>query len=221
MGDTIIETIKRECVPHPQICFAAVDDYITSHERCLQVTQFESDIRIAQQMYELSFIERGGANDWESYADVWYFAKYHTKCDAIRKGRKGVIITIGDDGIQPVITKNEISNVFGDNIEDDVSTEKLLSQINRDWEVFHISMAEGANYNNNVKKIWDKYLGERHIVLDDTEKLSEVIVSLLQTLKGDTVEKIAETWDSGTALVIRNTLGRLSAGNNENNVVIF
>lgn len=222
VGDTMIEIINRECVPDPQICFAAIDDYITSDERCLQVTQFESDIRIAQQMYDLSFIERGGGNDWESYADVWYFAKHHTKCDAIKRGRKGVIITIGDDGVQPTLSKREISEVFGDTIEADLSTKKLLSQVNRDWEVFHISMAQGGTYGSDVKRSWDDALGNRHIVLDDTDKLCEVIVSLLQTIKGDTVDEIAATWDKSTALVIKSALAGLSVNNgSKNDVVVF
>lgn len=223
LGDTMIEIINRKCVPDPQILFAAVDDYVTSGQKCLQVTQFESDIRIAKQMKELSFIERGGGNNWESYADVWYFANKHTKCDAITKGRKGVIITIGDDGVQPTINRDEIRSVFGDYEEANISTEKLLSKVNRDWEVFHISLAAGSSYDSDVKDVWDKYLGERHIVLGrgETDSLTEIIVSLLQTIKGDTVDEIAATWDNTTALAVKKTLAGLSVNKSGSDVIMF
>lgn len=210
LGFTMKEIIERKIISDPQILFAAIDDYITSHEKCLQVTQFESDIRIAKQMNKLSFIQKGGINDWESYADLWYFAKYHTKCDAIRKGRKGIIITTGDDGVQPVILKDEIQTVFGDSIQANIRTKDLLTQVCRDWDVFHISLAEGGSYTDKIKDTWDEYLGQRHVVLEDAGKLCEIIISLIQSLRGDSVEEIADSWDHSTALVVRNTLGGLS-----------
>lgn len=222
VGDTMIQIIERECVPHPQILFSAIDDYITSGNKCIQVTQFESDIRIAKQMYDLSFIGRGGGNDWESYADLWYFAANHTKCDAIAKGRKGVIITVGDDGLQPEISRSEISTVFGDKISEPINVNALLSKVNRGWEVFHISCERGGSYTSEVKRQWDNALGNHHIVLEDITKICEVIVSLLQTIKGDSVDKIADSWDSSTSLVVKNALAGLAVNNsNSSEVVVF
>lgn len=222
IGDTMVEIIKRKCVADPQILFSAIDDYITSDEKCIQVTQFESDIRIAKQMYDLSFLERGGGNNFESYADLWYFVKHHTKCDAIKKGRKGIVITVGDDGVQDYISPKEILDVFGDTVQADIQTDKLLSQLNRNWEVFHISLLQGSSYSDSVKRSWDRYLGERHIVLEDTDKLNEIIISLLQTVKGDSIDKIADSWDSSTALVVRSALANLSVNKNtSSDVVVF
>lgn len=226
VGDTMIQIIERECVPDPQILFSVIDDYVTSSEKCIQVTQFESDIRIAKQMHDLSFIGRGGGNSWESFADLWYFAAYRTRCDAIKKKRKGILITIGDDGIQPTLGSEEVKEVFGAHLEERyIPIEQLYSRLSRDWEVFHISCTEGDTYHyhgSRVKECWDKLIGEHHILLDDSSKICEVIVSLLQTIKGDSVDKIASTWDKSTALVVSKALGGLQVrNNNSTDVVVF
>ena len=223
LGVTMGEIYKRDVVTDPQICFAAIDDYITSDNECIQVTQFESDIRIAEQMRELKFIRRGGGNNWESYPLVWYFAARHTKCDAIKKGRKGIIITMGDDGVQPTITRREIKDVFGDDLEKDISTEKLLSEVNRNWEVFHINVSEGSSYGTDVEESWEKYLGSHSITVDDLNKIPEVIVSIIQALRGDDVDKIAASWDGSTAVVVKEALKNLAITpvTGDSGVVVF
>lgn len=220
---TVGEIINRDVVPDPQILFAAIDDYITTDNECLQVTQFESDIRIAEQLTELKFHSRGGGNCWESYALAWYFAARHTKCDAIAKGRKGVIITIGDDGCQPSISKSEIYDVFGDTIQEAVDTKQLLSELNRDWEVFHISCAQGGTYSNRVESEWNDLLGTHHIIAEDISKLPEIIVSLLQALRGDSIDKIADSWDGSTAVVVKDALRNLAITpvDSNNDIVVF
>lgn len=223
LGTTMGEIYKRKVVPDPQICFAAIDDYITSDNESLQVTQFESDIRIAEQMRELKFIKRGGGNSWESYVLAWYFAARHTKCDAFKHGRKGVIITLGDDGVQKSLSPSEVRDVFGDDISQPIKTDALLAEVNRDWEVFHISIAEGSSYSHLVKKDWEDTLGSHAIVIEDMDKIPEVIVSILQALNGESIDDIAKSWDGSTSLVVKDALKNLEITplNSGSDVVVF
>lgn len=214
LGVTMGEIYKRDCVPDPQVCFAAVDDYITSDNEALQVTQFESDIRIAEQMKEIKFIQRGGGNSWESYALAWYFAAKHTKCDAIKKGRNGIIITMGDDGFQPTLSREEIEVVFGDKIEKDIDVHTLINELNRDWEIFHLNLAEGGSYSTRLDKEWNSLLGTHAITVENVDKLPEIIVSILQTVKGDSLDSIVKSWDGSTAVAVQDALSGLTVVNN-------
>lgn len=222
VGDTMLEIMDRKCVTDPQILYAAIDDYITSEERCLQITQFESDIRIAEQMHNLSFIERGGGNNWESYADLWYFARYHTKCDAFDKGRKGIIFTIGDDGIQDTISAREISDIFGDTLEGSVNVKTLLSELNRNWEVYHLNI-RGGSCSSHVLNQWKSYLGNHSIEVDDVDSIPEIIVSILQTLRGDSVDTIVSSWSGSTAVAVKSAISALAVptAGTSNDVVVF
>ena len=94
-----------------------------AYDRCpLQVSQFESDIRIVEQMDKVYFEFGGGGNFYESYTAAWKFALDNTKLDCFNnRGQKGLIITLGDEKINPVISGERWSKVVcpvqGDIIE--------------------------------------------------------------------------------------------------------
>ena len=93
----VLTLYDRKPISNPQILCSAVGD-----ARCdtspLQVTQFESDIRMISQLTELWLEGGGGGNGGESYNLLWYFAAVHTRTDCFEKrGGKGFLFTIGDD----------------------------------------------------------------------------------------------------------------------------
>lgn len=82
--------------------FAAIGDVYTD-EAPLQVTQFESDIRIAEQLRQL-FFEGGGGNDFKRYL-TFELAKEKIKTDAVEKHGKKVYLHYGDDGVDPKLNQ--------------------------------------------------------------------------------------------------------------------
>lgn len=91
------ELYSKSIVTDPQIMFMAVGDAFTDNYP-LQVSQFESDIRIAEQLTNLYLEGNGGGNGGESYLLAWYFAARKTKIDSFSKrGKKGFLFTIGDE----------------------------------------------------------------------------------------------------------------------------
>lgn len=107
----------------------------------LQVSQFESDVRIAEQLDNLFMEHGGGGNRYESYTAIWYYARYRTKIDAINKrGKRGIIITMGDEQLNPMLPAERLKEVIGDHQLGKTKTPELYDEVSQQFDVFHISI---------------------------------------------------------------------------------
>jgi len=217
------EVYDRKPVTDPHIMFMGIGDALARDRAPLQVTQFEADIRIAEQLTDLWLEGGGGGNNSEGYILAWYFAAKHTKIDSMKKrGKKGYLFTIGDDGPTPYITPDNARTVFGDTIEANLTAEELLKIVSRDYEVFHLMVEEGGSHSSEHVKQWQDLLGERAILLSDHTKMGEVIVSLLQVLSGADKDAVVKSWDGTTSLVVNRAInGLVSKGDNSTDLVEF
>lgn len=223
--DTVMgEIYEREPVKDPQICFMAFGDTeFDSHP--LQVTQFESDIRIAEQLNDIYFERGGGGNDGESYMLPWYFAARHTKLDSWEKhGKKGVLFTMGDEECLPFISASHIKKFIGDDIQADLTSEQILTEVSRQYEVYHLLIEEGSGMRWNPEEVrdsWQKLLGQRAIPVSDVTKLPEIIVSILEVLGGKDTEAVAASWDGSTSVVVRKAISGLAETKGGGDLVEF
>ena len=88
LNETMMKLYSTNAVKDPAIMFAAYGDYQDISP--LQVTQFESDIRIAEQLMDL-WLESGGQCDVVPYL-LWYFASRKVSADHfIKRNKKGFI----------------------------------------------------------------------------------------------------------------------------------
>lgn len=232
LGMLVTEILERQPVSDPQILFGAVGDS-TCDTFPFQCTQFESDIRIAEQLTQLYFEKGGGGNCFESYPLAWYFAANHTSTDNFEKrGKKGFLFTMGDDSYPRKLTREEIQYIFGEDIEkDELPIDEVLSQASRQWEIFHLCLKQGSNMSfsygwgaSNTDEIidsWTKILGERAIPVSDYTKIPQIIVSILEAMAGKSVDDIAASWDGSTAVVIREALAGLKVKDDKNELVEF
>lgn len=208
------EVYARKPVSDPHIMFMGVGD-VECDNAPLQATQFEADIRIAEQLTKIYFERGGGGNNYESYILPWYFASMNTRIDCFEKRKKkGFLFTIGDELPTPYITGEHIKSVFGiDPQFDKLTAEELLTMVSRQYEVFHIIIEEGSYFRRNgdeVVKQWTNLLGQRAIRLADHKKLSEVIVSALQVTNGADTASVVSSWsDKSTALVVEKAISAL------------
>jgi hypothetical protein len=150
-----------------------------------QVGQFESDNRFDEQLRNIILEGNGGGQQKESYALAYRFAAYHTATDAWEKrGKKGYLFSMGDEGPWPDVTAAEVERIFGIKADGDESIESLIARAQERWEVFHLFSADGS-YPNDSRIIgrWRDLLGERFVRVEDSSLICEVIAGLIHMLE--------------------------------------
>lgn len=148
----------------------------------IQATQFESDIRILDQTAKIWFEGGGGGNKFESYTAAWYFGLHNTKLDCWSRGRKGIIITLGDEPLNPYLPKRSLNNVLGSSEQADVDTEQLYKEVCEKFDVYHIAITNNScyrAYDEMIDSSWGELLGQRLFTAksDDLPKIISQIVN--------------------------------------------
>jgi hypothetical protein len=209
MNVLVEELLARRPVANPHIaCMGVGDAY--SDQGPLQVTQFEADIRIAEQLTQVWLEGKGGGNGGESYHLAWYFAARHTSIDCFEKRKqKGYLFTVGDENPHKVLTREQVKKIFGDDIERDLTSEELLTMASRSYHVFHLMVEESGSCDARVQANWRALLGERALPLSDHTKLAELIVSTIQVNEGASVADAVKSWSGDTSVVVARGLNGL------------
>jgi hypothetical protein len=214
LNTTFTELIKRKPVSDPHVMALAIGD--SFHDSApLQATQFEADIRIAEQLKDLWLEGGGGANAGESYSLAHAFAALKTVHDAAEvRSKKGFLFTVGDEPCLDGVSKDHLKSVLGIDYQANLSARDCVEMASRHYEVFHI-IVDGsyAKYNlPAVRKTWDPILPQRVIYLKDPNLLSETIVSTIEMISGNDRDNVISSWDKSTALVIADATKDIVAG---------
>lgn len=217
---------KKKPVSDPHIMFGAIGDANTGEQAPVQVTQFESDIALGDQLKKVWLVGGGGGNGSESYPLAWHFCAMHTKTDSWRKRQqKGFLITIGDDAPPKSLTPLNFARVYvpgfygmtpGQQAEamgqfSELSLQQLLDMVSREWHVFHISIRHGlGSLNHHVESAWKAILGERALTVDDHTALSDLIVSTMQLVAGVDKATVLAGLSSSKAVVVNKSINHLT-----------
>lgn len=163
----------------------------------IQVSQFESDIRIAEQLDKIYFEFGGGGNSFESYTAAWYFGSRHTKLDCLNRGRKGIIITMGDEQLNPYLPlkgrRNGLMEATGDNLQSDVETKDLYDEASQKFNIYHLDVSHGYRWGkeDEIEKSYKKYLDDIHfrkVTMDSiVNEIVDIIINEAENNITDTV----------------------------------
>lgn len=156
----------------------------------IQATQFESDVRILDQTTKIYFEAGGGGNSYESYTAAWYFGLHNTDLDCWKRGKKGLIITMGDEPLNPYLPGSRLYMVLDSERQsrmEDVDTEKLYEEVTKKFNVYHIAITDQEScflrYKNQITATWGKLLGQ-NLIYADSEKLPEIITQIVDDVCG-------------------------------------
>ncbi len=201
---TAIQAEKQVGDPHVMV-MAVGDAY--SDKAPLQVTQFEADIRIADQTSDLWIEKGGGINGGESYPLAYLFAANKVVSDAWdKRRRKGFLFTIGDE--PPVgVTKAQAKQFLGIDIPKDMSPAECAEAALARFEVFHVILVnEGyaARSPDTVLRAWEKVLPQRLVILEDVTKLADAVVAAIRIADG------ASKMSASTSVAVANAVSALA-----------
>lgn len=193
MGHTAVEVAQKlneimttlyedKDVQDVEFCIMAVGDLACDDEP-IQISQFESDVRIADQLGKVYFEYGGGGNTFESYTAAWYMGARHCALDCWNRGGKGVIITMGDECPNPYLPHGRLNRLTGDTLEKDVDSVELLNEVRKKYDVYHIAVDDYTyrrhkeDYNCDGK--WRELLGQNYF----TENLDSIAARIIEIIK--------------------------------------
>lgn len=145
----------------------------------IQASQFESDIRIAEQLDKIYFEGGGGGNNFESYTAAWYFAARHTDLDCWKRGKKGILITMGDEFLNPYLPAKPLAEVTGDGVQEDISTASLYVEARKKYDIYHIHVDHRPWGGEELKKSFTSILEYQHFVSVGVDKVADTIVDII------------------------------------------
>lgn len=184
LGEIMSSIYANDAVTDPEFCVMAIGDLAYDYAP-IQMSQFESDVRIAEQLDKVYFEGGGGGNQYESYTMAWYMGLRHAKLDCWNRGAKGLIITLGDEQINPYLSMDGIRIFAGDTVQANIETNDLYKEVCDKYDVYHISVDDSRSsykWNNQqdaVDRSWINIIGEDHYHVSNLESLADTIISII------------------------------------------
>lgn len=194
MGQTAVEIAKQlniimtelyEQIEDVEFLIMGIGDFYCDRVP-LQASQFESDIRIAEQLDELYFEFGGGGNSYESYTAAWYFGLHHCDLDCWKRGKKGIIITIGDECLNPHIPlnsyfkTNHFRDVTGDTPQEDIDTKQLYEEASQKFDIYHIDVNHRSRaIEPLVHNSWKELLDDNHYESVRMDGVTDAITDMI------------------------------------------
>ena len=201
LHSTVTSLLSDEKISDPQVLCAAIGD-CKSDRYALQVTQFESDIRIIRQLLDLHLEGGGGGNGGESYNLLWYFAAYHTRHDHFEKReKKGFLFTIGDDFCHSELSAVELRSNFPVFAAYNISNEELIAEVRKTYHIFHIHIEKGDPQDGEIYRRWSQLIPGccAPIHKKDIAYLPGVISAIISIVNGNTPEEALKRLDQDVA----------------------
>ena len=163
LGTIILDLYKNH--KDIEICVMGIGDL--AYDRApIQMSQFESDIRIAESLDKVYMEHGGGGNQFESYTAAWYMGLKRTKLDCFDKqGHKGIIITMGDEPLNPYLPVRQLNDAIDGTEQADIETRQLYNEASQKFDIFHIAvdspMDSYHNYAGQIASSFGQILGNR------------------------------------------------------------
>lgn len=172
-----------------EFCVMGIGDL--AYDRApIQMSQFESDVRIAEALDKIYMEKGGGGNGYESYTAAWYMGLKRTKLDCFDKqGRKGIIITMGDEPLNPYLPCFKLNACINATEQVHVETKVLYEQVREKFDVFHIAVESPddcySTYRRDIEETFGEILGQNFMVSSINDLAAAIEGCISRSIEGN------------------------------------
>lgn len=182
--NVIMENLYKN-IKDIEFCIMGIGDM--AYDRCpVQMSQFESDIRIAENVDAIYHEHGGGGNSYESYSLAWYMGLHHTSLDCWKRDKKGIIITLGDENLNPYIPivgyRSTIMGTLGDDVQGTIETKDLYEEASKKFDIYHIHVSHSRSSDmreRDAVATFSDVIGVDNVKVATLETLSDTIVDII------------------------------------------
>lgn len=200
----------------PQVAVAANDDFKFVERNSVQISDFESDIRVDEHIRNIWLVGIGGGNNGESYDLLLYAAARKMVLDSVEKrGKKGYLFMYADEPIFDHVDKQEVKAIFGDTIEADIPIAEIIEEARRNFDIFLIWPRGG--YDSAHQQYKDLFGKESVLVLQDANMICELIASTVGLFETEATpdsivtDLVAVGVDSKDAKALMKSIGNVAS----------
>ena len=174
----LVQGIIDNGVPSPAIMFMALGDHECDRHP-LQISQFESGDAELDLWLTRSYLEGGGGgNGGESYSLAHFFAANYCKTDHFEKrGKKGILITIGDEPNLEDYPSNAFREIMGNGDISSTTSSELISAASKEWHVYHI--LPNKYLRQGAESQWKEALGDRCVQETEDRPIAAIISEIV------------------------------------------
>jgi len=206
--NTVFDLTTAKGVEDVQIAVAAYGDAANDERVPLQMSQFESGIKIDEALDVLFLEGHGGGNSGETSNLLFYYLAYHTRTDAFdKRGVKGKVYLIADEKQIP-ITAAHIEKYIGEQPLGDLSFEGIAAAATEKWDVTILLINNSAAKYQRSEEFYGNLFGPDNVVIvQDVSAIPEMIAGLFAYDLGRSIDDIKADLSAtvGNAIAVRVT----------------
>lgn len=180
--------MEKDYAPDPQVLVATYGDAYVDRVP-LQVSQFESDNRVDDNLDNMFLEGGGGGNGGETASLMLHFAAHHTSTDSFEKrGKKGYLFFVADEKMLPL--KNEMVDKFigarpATGELGDLTPESIAKEVREKWEVVVLLIDNLSAKMQRSHEHYARLFGDdRVLIVEDPDTVGETIASLVGVFEG-------------------------------------
>jgi hypothetical protein len=118
-----------------------------------------------------------------------------------KRCKRGIIITLGDEQLNPYLPKSALARATGDDLQGDVETKDLFREASEKFDIYHIDVDHRRYRDSEIDSSWRKYLDENHYKSVKLNAVTDTIVEMiLDAINADSpaiLNEAVQTNDNG------------------------